>query len=1105
MNRNVLLAAVIASLLLGCCSPKPPAIPEVPPEGAAAVSDLDAQPIEQEEAEKDVYALLMRYKVGASRKPLKQIELSLVGASSEIRNAAEMRLVDVLRDPAATFAAKEFPCRILRRIGTDTGNPTLAGLLGDDELAHMARYALARPGDEAAIAALRNALPSLQGERLAGVIRSLGSLRDPQSLHYLDSQLPSSNPAVTQAATEAVGQIGGADAVRILQRALSEAPDAQRPALIDALFACAESFLAAGNREAALAIYRPMYAPEQPPLLRFAALDGIVRAQQAQAVPLLLDLLNSSEPEVQSAAAQYVRDLKTPGVTQAFANRLGDLAPTAKVALLGALGTRGDPDARPAVLAALEDEMADVRAAAVVALEALGSDEDVLVLARYAATQRGKPREAAIHALSRLPGSGVEQELVERLDSRDARVRIVLLEAIAERDLRNNTPDILRLLSDDETNVRVAALNALQTVGNNALLPDVLAHLLTAQSRLEREAVSAALVALSRAEDTTGACVTVLASASVTATAPAVHGPILRALGQLGGERALWAVRMALADEQPGTVDAAVRALCDWPDPGVVAELIRIAKTGNETHRVLSLRAVCRLLGERTDRSSDELLELYEQALAAAARPEEKRLVLGGLATLTLPGALDLVRPHLVRAELRHEAALAYAKIARCVVGIDPHLAMSAAREATAVSDNEQVQREAQGVIDLARSMADYIMNWAVSGPWTAPGVKREALLHTSFLPEEDSVDNVEWEPMPVGRDPAKPWLLELTEAIGGDNRAAYLLTYIHSAEQRPARLELGSDDAVKVWLNGRRIHANLVWRGVNPGDDVVPITLYPGWNQLLLKVVQGGGDWGACVRIVAPDGSSLGGFRTTTMLTAEDEQALVPLPPPTPVLVWSMDRDEEEVLQDASGYGATTVPKGGPAFAEGACGQALECDGVDDEIRVKIAHLPIEAEAQWTLNMCVFLDEQPEELTIIGGFGDVKSARPVGCQRFLVKFKGGIHFWGSCIDVNPSVPFDVGRWQMVTITYDGETVTIYKDGKQLIASKEPLAEAAPYAVVTPLDHWKKGNRLKGLIDEFSIWNGALTAEQVAALAEKTLPRQNTLESGGLRGRLVAP
>jgi len=107
------------------------------------------------------------------------------------------------------------------------------------------------------------------------------------------------------------------------------------------------------------------------------------------------------------------------------------------------------------------------------------------------------------------------------------------------------------------------------------------------------------------------------------------------------------------------------------------------------------------------------------------------------------------------------------------------------------------------------------------------------------------------------------PGLVNIAEVLGrADNVAGYLRAEIWSDVQQRARLELGSDDGVKVWLNGQLIHANNVSRGVSPGQDKVDVTLKRGRNELLLKVTNGGGDWGACVRLVGSDGKRLRGVR---------------------------------------------------------------------------------------------------------------------------------------------------------------------------------------------------------------------------------------------------
>jgi len=84
----------------------------------------------------------------------------------------------------------------------------------------------------------------------------------------------------------------------------------------------------------------------------------------------------------------------------------------------------------------------------------------------------------------------------------------------------------------------------------------------------------------------------------------------------------------------------------------------------------------------------------------------------------------------------------------------------------------------------------------------------------------------------------------------------------IWSPRKRSATLELGSDDGVKVWLNGETVHANNALRGVTPGQDKVDVTLQRGSNELMLKVTNGGGDWGAIVRVVGKNKKPLRNLR---------------------------------------------------------------------------------------------------------------------------------------------------------------------------------------------------------------------------------------------------
>ncbi len=122
-----------------------------------------------------------------------------------------------------------------------------------------------------------------------------------------------------------------------------------------------------------------------------------------------------------------------------------------------------------------------------------------------------------------------------------------------------------------------------------------------------------------------------------------------------------------------------------------------------------------------------------------------------------------------------------------------------------------------------------------------------------------------EWEPI----SQAPGGVVGLLDILGpSENSVAYLRSALWSAERQKARLEIGSDDGVKVWLNGGVVHSNNVMRGLRAGEDKVDIVLKKGWNELLVKVTQAGGGWEVCVRLVGPDGKMLS--NVNEMVSAE-------------------------------------------------------------------------------------------------------------------------------------------------------------------------------------------------------------------------------------------
>ncbi|MBE3068793.1 MAG: hypothetical protein IMZ66_01015, partial [Planctomycetes bacterium] len=81
----------------------------------------------------------------------------------------EAALIAVLKSNAEQ-KEKADACRDLAHLGTRQAVATLAGLLSDEKLSHMARYGLETIPDPAVDVAFRAALGTLKGRPLVGVI-----------------------------------------------------------------------------------------------------------------------------------------------------------------------------------------------------------------------------------------------------------------------------------------------------------------------------------------------------------------------------------------------------------------------------------------------------------------------------------------------------------------------------------------------------------------------------------------------------------------------------------------------------------------------------------------------------------------------------------------------------------------------------------------------------------------------------------------------------------------------------------------------------------------------------------------------------------------------
>jgi hypothetical protein len=315
-----------------------------------------------------------------------------------------------------------------------------------------------------------------------------------------------------------------------------------------------------------------------------------------------------------------------------------------------------------------------------------------------------------------------------------------------------------------------------------------------------------------------------------------------------------------LQDSKPEIRVAAIRAFSDWPNDAPREDLLSVAQASrNQTEKILALRGFVRLVGLDSSRAIAQTLQLYQTAMQLAPDIDTKRAVLSGLASQKELAALEMAAKYFGDANLNAEAVAAVVKIAETTSRTAPSATRMIFEKALDAAYNEPLREQAKKVFEEIARYEDFITAWMVSGPYTA---KEVSLFEHAFAPEKPSDASTSWSKLQFEIDPDEPWLVPLDKILGGDNRVAYLRAMLWSDKAQPARLELGSNDGVKAWLNGELVHGNNVNRGVTPGEDRVAIALKEGENVLLLKIIQNSGRWGACARVRGSAGEHLEGVR---------------------------------------------------------------------------------------------------------------------------------------------------------------------------------------------------------------------------------------------------
>jgi HEAT repeat protein len=579
------------------------------------------------------------------------------------RAECEAKLLAFLKTPASPVA-RMAACRYLRLIAGDTAVPALQAMLTDEKSADLALYALQGISGGTAEKALLQSLGVTTGATKLEILAALGERRSVAAIPVVAPLLQQA--AFAPAAAVALGRIGGEAAVAPLMAALPGAAPTLKPVVAGALLEAADALMAAKNTGAALRIYESLASDTTLPTpQRRAALSGRILST-ADARRAVLDMLASPDALAREAALSHMPATYFPDTIVEVCALLPKLAEGEQIVLIAALAPYPVGPVVPALLAAAGSSSDAVRLAALKALGQVGEARGqasgaghVAFLAERSAATKGPEQAAARSALASLKGRAVDDEILAQLGKKPADpIAGELLLAIGDRRIYAAKGIVAAALKSPSPAIRLQASRGLRTIGTPSDIPAALDALLAATNEAEQGEAEKTVVALGQKTASPDGRARMVRMRLAMEKAPASRVALIGVIGVLGDPSTLPVLRAALRDENADVYDAAIRALAGWPTAVAREDLLALARdTRAETHRLLAIRGLIRVIGLEPFRDPRAAVEDLRLAAGFAWRPDEQKLVLSALTQFPCAEALEMatgfLREPLVKAEAR--------------------------------------------------------------------------------------------------------------------------------------------------------------------------------------------------------------------------------------------------------------------------------------------------------------------------------------------------------------------------------------------------------------------------------------------------------------------
>lgn len=137
----------------------------------------------------------------------------------------------------------------------------------------------------------------------------------------------------------------------------------------------------------------------------------------------------------------------------------------------------------------------------------------------------------------------------------------------------------------------------------------------------------------------------------------------------------------------------------------------------------------------------------------------------------------------------------------------------------------------------------------------------------------------------------------------------AYAFCTINAPEPQRLIFKVGSNDAVRIWVNQTLVHDHHIHRTLRAGEDTVPVQLNKGDNRVLVKIDQVGGSWGFIVAMEDEKGRPQSALKSSILLAQPFRTGIYAAKlQPTPLLYRTDSGQKQKAIIEVISIGLKNV-----------------------------------------------------------------------------------------------------------------------------------------------------------------------------------------------------